>query len=592
MSEAKKQGNNTSFFNTLNTLIQRKKDGTFGEIIDDWKWILGYSAHYKWTIILYTLLGIFSTTMGLVSSVASKYVIDIITGYQYEKLSLMIAIMLGSAAFSLVFRSLISRLNARISIRINQEIEADIFAKIIESDWMAIGKYEAGDILHRFRGDISTVSSNAVSWVPNIVIAVYNFLATFLVIWHYSKMMALLSFLSAPVMLLMSKFLIRKQREYKRKREEMASKVMGFEVETFYNMDTIKSFGITDLYIKKLHSWQEKYRKILLEHNMFTIKTNVFMNVLGSVVQYIAFGYCLWLLWTNQITYGTMTLFLTQRSRLAGAFESVVGIVPTFLNSSVSANRIRELAELPKEKHSEVKGEVSDSYEVVMENVEFSYADQKEVIKNSSIHVKPGEIIALIGPSGEGKTTMLRLILGLVHPDQGTLYLKASDGRKIECGIDSRYLFSYVPQGNTMLSGSIADNMRMAKEDASDEEIMEALKTACAWEFVDALPDGINSSVREKGRGLSEGQAQRIAIARALLRDAPIVLLDEATSALDVTTERKVLENIMLRDPNKTVIVTTHRPTVLNLCNRIYRVMDNQVKELSAEESGKMVMDF
>ncbi len=132
----------------------------------------------------------------------------------------------------------------------------------------------------------------------------------------------------------------------------------------------------------------------------------------------------------------------------------------------------------------------------------------------------------------------------------------------------------------------------MAKEEATDEEIVEALKTACAWEFTEALPMGINSSVREKGRGLSEGQAQRVAIARALLRDAPIVLLDEATSALDVTTERKVLENIMQKDPNKTVIVTTHRPTVLNLCSRIYRVMDNQVKELSAEESEKMVMDF
>ena len=157
---------------------------------------------------------------------------------------------------------------------------------------------------------------------------------------------------------------------------------------------------------------------------------------------------------------------------------------------------------------------------------------------------------------------------------------------------ETRHLFAYVPQGNTILSGTIAENMRMVKEDASDEEIIEALKISCAWDFVEKLPDTINSSVGERGRGLSEGQAQRIAIARAVLRDAPVLLLDEATSALDVTTERRVLRNIIRQKPNKTCIVTTHRPSVLNMCQRVYRVMDTRVTELSEEESSRMAMDF
>lgn len=157
---------------------------------------------------------------------------------------------------------------------------------------------------------------------------------------------------------------------------------------------------------------------------------------------------------------------------------------------------------------------------------------------------------------------------------------------------DTRYLFAYVPQGNTILSGTIAENMRMVKEDATDEEVIEALKIACAWEFVEKMPDGINSKIGERGRGLSEGQAQRVAIARAVLRDAPILLLDEATSALDVTTERRVLKNIVQQKPNKTCIVTTHRPSVLNLCQRVYRVVDTHITELDEEESSRMAMDF
>ena len=192
----------------------------------------------------------------------------------------------------------------------------------------------------------------------------------------------------------------------------------------------------------------------------------------------------------------------------------------------------------------------------------------------------------------EGKTTMIRLILGLIRPEKGEAYLKASNGKQVEMNADTRHLFAYVPQGNTILSGTIAENLRMVKQDATDEEMIEALKISCAWDFVKNMEETIYTKIGERGRGFSEGQAQRIAIARAVLRDAPILLLDEATSALDVTTERKVLRNIIKQRPNKTCIVTTHRPSVLNMCQRVYRVMETQVTELSEEESSKMAMDF
>ncbi len=596
MDEENQNQNKNPAFESLDILISRWKDGTFAEIIDDWKWIFSYSARYKGAIAFYVILGIFSTSMGLVSSVAGKYMIDIITGHDSSRLWVMVAVMIGSTVFSLVFGSIISRITAKLSIDINNDIQADIFDKIVDADWLSLNQYSNGDILNRFNGDIGTVSSNAISWLPTIIIAVYNFIATFFVILHYDWIMAVIALASAPFMLLMSRFVIRKQRDYSKKVREMSSDLMTFEVEAIYNFDTIKSFGIAPHYSKKMRWWQEKFRDISLKYNLFSIKTNILMSIMGTLVQFLAFGYCLFRLWSNDITYGTMTLFLQQRSKLSSAFSNVVSIIPSFLNSSVSAHRIRELVQLPREVHIPESGEMDkyaeEGFRVRMEDVNFSYVDGNRVITESAFQADPGEIVALVGPSGEGKTTMIRLILGLVRPQDGGVKLYASDGRSIEMNAETRHLFAYVPQGNTIISGTIAENMRMVKEDATDEEIIDALKTACAWDFVERLPDTINSNVGERGRGLSEGQAQRIAIARAVLRDAPVLLLDEATSALDVTTERTVLRSIVKQHPNKTCIVTTHRPSVLNLCQRVYRVMETHVTELGEEESSRMAMDF
>ena len=591
-----KEAQKNNCFSSLRELNRRRKDGTFKEIIDDWKWIFSYSGRYKPAIVFYVLLGVFGTTFGLAASVAGKYLIDIITGYKLEKLPLLIFITVGSEVFSLLFESIVNRISAKLSININNDIQADIFDKIVDADWLSINKYSNGDILNRFNQDISTVSSNAINWLPTIIIALYKFIATFLVILHYNAVMALIALASAPILLLSSSFLIKKQRNYGKKVREMSSKLMTFEAETFYNFDTIKSFGISSLYSRKMREWQKKYKGISLDYNMFSIKTNVFLSVISMLVGFGMFGYCLFLLWGGSITFGTMTLFLQQGSGLSASFNNLMSIVPNFLSSSVSAHRIRELVELPKEKHiagsSALDELAADGFKVSMRNVDFAYVEGETVLHSSDFDAAPGEIVALIGASGEGKTTMIRLILGLVHPVDGSVTVTSSDGREVMMNADTRHLFAYVPQGNTILAGTIEENLRMAKEDASEAELIEALKLACAWEFVEKLPNGIRSNIGERGKGLSEGQAQRIAIARAILRDAPVLLLDEATSALDVATERRVLRNIITSKPNKTCIVTTHRPSVLNMCKRVYRVMDTRVTELTEEESAKMAMDF
>lgn len=292
-----------------------------------------------------------------------------------------------------------------------------------------------------------------------------------------------------------------------------------------------------------------------------------------------------------------MTLFLNQRSTLSSNFNSLVSVIPGMLNSSVSAHRIKELVDLPKEVHDpeslmKMMEKAYDGVTVELKDVNFAYDGTTKVIEESNFIAKPNEIVAVVGPSGEGKTTMLRIMLGLVHPQEGKTIVYNSQDEPFDMNADLRQLFSYVPQGNMIIAGSVADNLRMVKEDATDEEIIEALKIACAWPFVKKLENGINEKIGEKGKGFSEGQAQRIAIARAVLRDAPVLLLDEATSALDTDLEKEVLHNIIKQRPNKTCIVSTHRPSVLSMCQRIYRVKEGRITELQNNEITNLVEDL
>jgi ABC-type multidrug transport system fused ATPase/permease subunit len=298
-----------------------------------------------------------------------------------------------------------------------------------------------------------------------------------------------------------------------------------------------------------------------------------------------------------------MTMFLSLSSSLTSSLNSLISLVPTAISLTTSAGRLMDILEMPREDYSlDEKTQAfydahrSEGVSLVMENISYSYHNGTSVFCDASFAAHPHEIVALVGPSGEGKTTMMRLLLALLRPQTGNAYLLAGAGgegaAQISLTPSSRKLFSYVPQGNTMFSGTIAENMRNVKEDATDEEIIYALTLACAWDFVKKLPDGIYSEIRERGGGLSEGQAQRLSIARALLRQSPILLLDEATSALDVATERRVLKSIMADTYPRTCIVTTHRPTVLSMCQCVYRIQNQQCVILDDEEIDRMLHDF
>lgn len=582
---------------SLKILIEKIKDGSIREMWDEFKWMFSYGKNYRKEIIFYTFLGMFSTVMSLISSVASKELINIVTGKQTNRALEMAVLMVSMSLFSLLFSQIMSRITLKINIRIQNEIQADIFDKIIQVNWLDLSKYHSGDLLNRFSSDVSTVSGSAIGWVPNLIINIFNFIATLALILYYDPTMMILTLLNAPVMLVSSKFLMSKMRKYNERVKKMNSEMMSFQTETFANIDSIKSFSLVDLFSRKLKGYQEKYKDINLEYNMFSIKANTILSLIGMVIGFSYYGWALYRFWSGVINYGEMTLFLQQSNRMSSVFSALVGIIPSTITSTVSAKRLMEIINLPKEEEKletiDYLQNVSEhGFSIELKDVAFAYVEGKDVLLSSSMQANPGEIVALVGQSGGGKTTMIRMFLGLIAPRDGTALLKDYQGEAYPLSASTRHLFAYVPQGNTIFSGTIADNLRMVKEDATDEEIVTALKTACAYDFVAQMEDGIYSEIGTRGKGLSEGQAQRISIARAILRDAPILLLDEATSALDVATERKVLNNIICNHPNKTCIVTTHRPSVLNMCNRVYRVMDTHLTLLTEAEAQQMAIDF
>ncbi len=376
----------------------------------------------------------------------------------------------------------------------------------------------------------------------------------------------------------------------------MGAKMSGFNQEAFSNIQTIKAFDLIRLYVARLKQLQKEYITMRLDFQKMSMGTSLLLSTVALLVSYASYGWGIYRVFSNAISYGTMTMFLSLSGTLTGTLHNLTSLVPTTIGLTTSAGRLMDIIEMPREDYSHdeeveefLKSHQNEGISLHIRDLEYAYKNGTQVFLGASIDAHPHEVVALVGPSGEGKTTMIRLMLSLMRSQNGSATLSGLHTDTIPLTPSTRKLFSYVPQGNTMFSGTIAENMRNVKPDATDEEIINALKLSCAWDFINKLPDGIHSKIKERGGGFSEGQAQRLSIARALLRRSPILLLDEATSALDVATEREVLKNIMSDEYPRTCIVTTHRPSVLNICERVYAIRDKKCIILSEKEINEMV---
>ena len=568
--------------NVIKKIIEKYKSGAFREMWNETKWLYSYAAKYKWLIVIYIVIGLFATGLALAASLVTKNLINEVLGGKISAAAVALYVFLGLSGIAV--SALNRRLSAKISLRVNNEIRADVFGKFISTTWEEVSAFHSGDLLNRINGDVSTVADSVIGWIPSVTIKSAQFIGAIAIICYYDAAMALLSLISIPAAALISSLLLRKMRSYGTKIREAGSELMSFFEESLQNIQTVKAFGLSQSLDGRLAQLQKIYYDTSLEYNALSVKVTSGMSVLGLFVSYLCMGWCIFRLFTGAIDIGTMVLFIQLSSYLSSSISSLISSVPTVISATVSAGRIISVLNLPREEEDEslAAREIADfgeAPEIEFRDVSFGYKNGGKVFSEVNLTVAPGEFAAFVGPSGGGKTTLLRLLLGLVKPQSGKATLSAK-GKTTEISSATRRIFTYVPQEKAMFSGTVAEMLRLFSPEATDEEINAALKAACAYDFVAALPEGINTPLGERGAGFSEGQNQRLAIARAVLRKAPVLLLDEATSALDLETERRVLENITALCRGKTLIVMTHRESVLPLCNSVYRISGGKVEKV------------
>lgn len=568
-----------AFIRAIKKYVHRDEPG---QLKRELLWLLTHVRQYRKQIFIIGILGLVGTVMGLGSSVASKYLIDAVTGYGSEFL-VRSAIVMGLMMLGgLVFQGISNRVSAKIHILVRNEMQHNTYTRILRAGWEALEPYRSGDLLNRLNADVGTVSDGVINMLPAFVTSLTKFLGAFCIILYYDPVMAVIALLGVPVMLPLSRILMRKMRHHNLEMKELSGEVMSFQEDSFRNLTSIKAFSLTNRFESAMQNLQGSYQNAYLSYNAFHISSSSFLSLVGMLVTASCFAWGVYQLWNGSITYGSMTLFLQLASTLRGSFSALVSLAQQIISMTTSAGRIIAVEELPEETMTVPEGlDREDALDIVLHQVSFRYQDGDILLEPFNLTARHGDIVALIGPSGEGKTTLLRLLLGLVEPTEGTIRLVGNTGKKYPISAGTRNAFAYVPQGNSVFSGTIAENLRLVAPEATDRQLRHVLKIACAWDFVKQFPDGLEHRLGSGGRGISEGQAQRLAIARALLRNAPILLLDEATSGLDVATEQQLLKNLRQCGMLHTCILVTHRPESARFCSRTYEIHRKQVVEVT-----------
>lgn len=582
----------------LQFYLKRIQDGRLKEMWTQTLWLYSYVRKYWFSIVLYTLIGLGGTGISLITSLLSRDLVDIVTGHKSNELLKTFIMYISFTLANVILSKILDYIATIISLKIDNAIKADIFEKMLLTRLEPLMSYHTGDLLTRWSSDASVISDGVLNWLPDLLIAIVRFLSALGIVLYYDPLFALLAIAGMPVSLLMSKTLLSRMHSRNLESAALNAKMMGFHQESFSNIQTIKAFDLIPLYVKRLHEYQKEYLQLQKKYQKLGILSSVFLSFIGLLVSYSCYGLGIYRVWSGTISYGTMTLFLSLSGTLTGTLNTLVGMVPSAINITTSSGRLMDIIKMPREDHSAApkidafyQKNKQDGLSISLQDIQYAYAHGDTVFEHTDLVIEPDQIIALIGPSGEGKTTMLRILLALLEPQSGSLSIQNAKDASVFVDYSPaiRRLFSYVPQGNAMFSGTIAQNMRNVKPDATDEEIITCLKTACAWDFVHKLPDGIYSTIGERGRGFSEGQVQRLSIARALLKKAPFLLLDEATSALDTVTEYRLLQNIMQKRAAGSCIVTTHRPTVLTICDKVYAIREKHCELLSSEDVDKIL---
>lgn len=535
-------------------------------------WLVRQSKGFYRYILGFLLINFVAMVLTLISSFAGKFVVDAASQFDAEVFWYYIIVMTVTTLLTIGFSFITTLFTSYVGEKYAFTIRGEMFDRVQRSRWFEISKFHSADVLSRLTGDISTVAGAIITIIPTVVIAFVEFIVVLSILLVSDPVMAFIGLVVGPLGMLAATVFRRKFVKYQKALRESESEYYSFFQETLSNLSVVKTFRAEDRNNDYFNSLRKRRLGLIMNSARLSSWMSVVLKVIYKLGYIAAFSWCAYRLTKgdDSYTYGTMTLFLSLVGILQNTISNMGTIIPQGFSAVVAAKRIRAIADIGSEEYGEV-GDVPAAVGLKVENLTFSYED-REILRNVNAEIKAKSRVGVVGASGAGKTTFIRLMLNLVSPDSGELKYITDGGVRESASVSTRRFVSYVPQGNTLMSGTVRSNLLLAAEDASDDEMWRALYLADAEDFLRKIPSGLDTAVSEKAGGLSEGQAQRIAIARALLRKCPVLIFDEATSALDEETERRIFERVV-KEADATCFIITHRKSMLRYCDTVMEIL-------------------
>lgn len=542
------------------------------------KWMGARTKPYIRSLILLILMGCILSFVKVYMAYVSKDLIDSALLRNLTEVIKTGSLFGAALLLQVIFKWISTDLSVRTKENMSGNLREKIYRHLTGASWNEYTKYHTGDIHMRVMGDTQITVSGIIDGIIQGITQLTGMAAAFVVLLQLNRNIALFTLLCGPLSLVFIGIFGSRYMSIHEDTQEADGKYRAYLQECLSHMLIVKTFG-------KERDSAEKLRQMQAEKKRFAIKRTFSTTVINTVTMIgIGISFLFIFVWgmtsvfSKNISVGTFTAYIQLIAQMLIPFLDLALIGTTFLSAAGSSKRLMELERLHTE-DMDVKPGVKDFDELIIDNLNFSYEADKPVLHDVSFSIKAGEIIGLIGASGQGKTTLINLIMQLLKPEKGSILIKKENTIYNMEQFSIRDLITYVPQGNTLFSGTIEENLAMGRKDAEEKEKEEALEEACAWGFVKELKEGWNTVIGEYGIGLSEGQAQRISIARAFLREAPLMILDEATSALDMDTEKAILRNIREMKGKRTGIIITHRLSALRYCDRVFTLEKGTLKE-------------